>query len=185
MFTIAGQPYSEIDDRVLQHRGAIVDLGCVRWDWSMCFVGRKRVIGADPLAEDLAGTELFRGLVGPATGEIEFIAAEDLSTIVNAANGNPDVSSVPMLNWKAFCTRYKIQDIAALKINIEGGEYGLLADLDSNDYAKIDQIAVSFHDWRWPERKSATSAALFRFGLEGFDVRQINQALNWHLAVKS
>ena len=50
--------------RVWSHKGAIVDLGCLGWDWSKCFLGKKRVIGADPNESIIPeGAELYNGFI--------------------------------------------------------------------------------------------------------------------------
>ena len=61
--TIPGENYSRIDPRAFEHDGCIVDLGCVHWNWSAPFIGKKRVIGADPFEETEPAGEIGRAHV--------------------------------------------------------------------------------------------------------------------------
>ena len=58
---------------------------------------------------------------------------------------------IQMLDWKTFCNKFEIDKVSVLKLNIEGSEYPLLHSMDSEDFSKINQIAVSFHDWMNPK----------------------------------
>ena len=39
--TIPEWDYSSVDARCLTHDGDIIDLGCLDWDWSNFFIGKK------------------------------------------------------------------------------------------------------------------------------------------------
>lgn len=41
--TIPGENYSRVDDRAFSHDGCIIDLGCVHWNWSQPFLGKKEL----------------------------------------------------------------------------------------------------------------------------------------------
>ena len=58
----------------------------------------------------------------------------------------------------------------------------MLTSLDSEDYSKIDQIAISFHHWLNPNWKHLTQACLTLLELEGYSVTQINERYGWYLA---
>jgi len=176
-----GNAYSKIHERVLTRPGFIVDIGCLAWDWCGMFIGQKRVVGADPFAEPMMGCELFNGLVGPFTGEVQIREDGDASSIMQAHDSL--MVPAPMKCWKTFCTDYGIGPIAALKINIEGGEYPLLHSMDEDDFTQIDQIAVSFHDWINPRWKHLTEASIAMLERLGFSVQDLGQ-WGWHLAIK-
>ena len=63
-----GQDYSRVDIRCFRHDGVIVDVGCLDWNWSKMFIGKKRVIGIDPQEKPIKGVELFKGFLGPCDG---------------------------------------------------------------------------------------------------------------------
>jgi hypothetical protein len=86
---------------------------------------------------------------------------------------------VPMIAWKDFCHLYNIDQVSVLKLNVEGSEYSILNSLDLEDYSKIDQIAVSFHDFINPNWKALTKSALGLLEDVGFNVTQINKEYNW------
>ena len=169
--TIPGQDevlcYSSVHEKYKDSSGDIVDIGCLGWDWSNMFLGNRRVIGADPQEKHIPhNTELFKGIIGPFDG----LARMEETGIGAGVSANGLGNWYDVLSWKSFCKRFNIDTIAILKINIEGGEYSLLQSMDSNDFAKIEQITVSFHDWLWPEQKQQKLAALELLKNNGFNI---------------
>jgi hypothetical protein len=180
--SMPGHNYSRFDDKAFEHDGCIVDLGCVHWDWSNTFVGKKRVIGADPFETTIPdGFDLFQGVVGPFNGFISMIYDKDASAI--STNDVNDSELVPMYSWKTFCKKFNIDNISILKMNIEGSEYPLLNSMDTDDFAKIDQIIVSFHDWLVPEWNQLTIASTHLLEQHGFTVKNIGP-YNWCIALR-
>jgi hypothetical protein len=180
--TITGQSYSQVDSRVFDHDGAIVDLGCMHWDWSKIFIGKKDVIGADPFEKKCpSGVRLFTGAVLPFDGKIKMIKDGDASRIASEPIEGDWIEGI---SWKNFCTMFDIQNISILKMNIEGSEYSLLHSMDADDFSKIDQLAISFHDWLNPSWRNLTQSAIHLLNLHGFEVELIGP-YGWHLAVRS
>ena len=180
--TIPGENYSRVDDRAFAHDGCIIDLGCVRWNWSEIFIGKKRVIGADPFENEVPnGAELFKGVVGSFDGLIKMTYQEDGSHI--SSGGSDSDEWIPSISWKSFCAKYNITDISILKMNIEGAEFPLLHSMDSEDFSKINQIIVSFHDWMNPNWKSLTDASMFLLNQHGFKIQNIGP-YGWYMGLK-
>lgn len=180
--TIPQADYSTLNDSVWEHPGAIVDLGCHPWDWSQVFLGKKRVVGVDPFASEIPGAELYKGVIGTMHGTVMITCQGDASNILFPA---PESISTPITTWKDFVADYRLDQIAALKINIEGSEYALIQNMDKDDFARIDQIAISFHDFVWPAFKESTIQALGRLThVGGYMITQINQPWRWYLCVR-
>jgi FkbM family methyltransferase len=178
--TISGQDYTTVNDRCLIHNGDIVDIGCLNWDWSDFFIGKKRVIGVDPFENEIKHTELFKGVIGKEDGIIK-IKNEGISTsMTNTGDGE----EVEVKTWKNFCREFSINKISLLKLNIKGSEYDLLDSFDEQDFENIDQIAISFHDWMVPEWKSKTEKSLRILESKNFTLQKINDSWNWFLATK-
>jgi len=182
--TIKDYNYSKIDDRVFEHNGCIVDLGCAGWDWSEIFIGKKRVIGVDPYESPIDGVEFFEGLVGSVNGKVNIKRDRLISTIMGQKPEEEFCSTFPMLNWKEFCLNYNITSISALKLNIEGSEYPLLNSMDIDDYNMIDQIVVSFHDFENEKYKYLTESTIELLIKMGFEVQSIDKKYGWYLAIK-
>jgi hypothetical protein len=180
--TIIGENYSRIDDRAFVHNGCIIDLGCIRWNWSQLFIGKKRVIGVDPFENEVPeGAELFKGVVGSFDGLIKMTREGDASRIsISDSDSGEWITSI---SWKSFCSKFDITDIAILKMNIEGAEFPLLHSMDSEDFSKIDQIIVSFHDWMNPSWKSLTDASMYMLNQHGFKIQNIGP-YGWHMGCK-
>lgn len=175
--TIPGQPHTTVNSRVWQDDGAVVDLGCRGWDWSAAFIGKKRVIGVDPdrRVTAIPGTELHQSLIGPYDGVVSFRG----ETTVDAPADGPQNA---IWTWKRFSrAAIDVHGIAILKINIEGGEWPLLASMGESDFKSIDQIAVSFHDFAWPDMTKSTRAIIGYLESLGYASKHIYPPLNWWL----
>lgn len=179
--TINNSPYSSVHPKYKTTEGDIVDVGCLTWDWSNMFLGEKRVIGIDPQEKYIPeGAELFKGILGVFDG----LARIEETGIGAGVSNNGLGQWYDVLSWKSFCKQYNINKISILKLNIEGSEYPVLASMDKYDFDKIDQIAVSFHDWLWPEQKQQTQASIKLLESHGFTVIQTQELWGWWLAFK-
>ena len=178
--TIDWWDYSTVNDRCLINDGDIVDIGCLNWDWSNFFLGKKRVIGVDPFENQIPFTEIFKGVIGDYNGVTRMKNEGIASSMTNQDDGE----EVQVKTWKDFCNEYNINKISVLKINIEGAEYDLLDNLTDNDFNNIDQIAISFHDWMIPEWKIKTDRAIKLLESKNYEIQKINDSWGWYLAVK-
>lgn len=175
--TLPGQPHTTVHTRVWDHPGAVVDAGCYGWDWSGIFVGKKRVIGLDPdlSVTAIPGTELLQTQIGPYNGVVAFQG----STLIDAPASGPQSS---IWSWKRFAkAAIDSRGIAILKLNIEGGEWPLLASMGESDFKSINQIAVSFHDFAWPDMAKSTKAIIGYLESLGYVSKHIYPPLNWWL----
>lgn len=183
--TIDNRDYCTVLKRALTNDGDIVDIGCYTWDWSQFFIGKKRVVGADPIENYIPeGAELFKGVIGSTNGKSLMNIDDVKSTIIPEYVDSNNALDVQMITWKTFCSNYNIDKISVLKINIEGSEYALLDSMTQEDFDKIDQIAISFHDWLVPEWKNKTDKALLLLKNSGFELIKINKQWNWYLIYK-
>jgi hypothetical protein len=177
--TIPGQDFSLVNDRCLSHPGCIVDIGCLGWDWSKFFIGKKRVIGVDPFEDAIDQTEIFKGCIYNFNGVMK-LTNNDIATSM-FGGGN---TLVGVITWKSFLMSFGIDSISVLKINIEGAEYELLKSMTSEDFKMIDQIAISFHDWLNPEWETDTKDCLKYLKKNDFEIKQIFPQWGWYLATK-
>jgi hypothetical protein len=182
---IEGVNYSRVHKRVFEHEGCIIDIGCVTWDWSSSFLGKKRIIGIDPFENTIPeGAELFKGVIGTTNG-ITWIDYNNWgSSIINNKGSIFNTTISPMINYKTFCQTYNIDKVSILKMNIEGSEYPLLHSMDIDDFEKIDQIVVSFHNWMNPKWEYLTRASFTLLGEMGFELHCVNWQYRWYLAIK-
>lgn len=182
--TLRGHDYSRVDDRAFEKTGVIVDLGCNGWDWGSVFLGKKRYIGADPFAQERDDAELFKGVVGAKNISIEISTENDKSSIMVEVKTSR-VISTSMVTWRVFCNSFAIEQVAVLKMNIEGAEYELIDSMTPDDFSKIDQLAISFHDWMIPQWKVKTERAIVKLERLGFGVQKIDARYGWHLAIRN
>lgn len=157
METMPGNDFSNIDIRALMHPGCIVDLGCLNWDWSNFFIGKKRVIGVDPQEIHIPiGAELVNAIISDHDGQALFDMSADCGMLAPNSIALMHDHHTPILqlpyntvtsySWQTFCEKFDITDISVLKVNVEGAEYTILDSMIPADFARIDQIAISFHN---------------------------------------
>jgi hypothetical protein len=180
---IPQQDWTVIHNRVFNHTGCIVDIGCLTWGWLPAFKHKKRFIGIDPFENPIDGAELFKGCLGPFNGNV-FIKYDGQGS--NILNNNTDVnaSQVDMMCFKSFVNRFNIDEISLLKINIEGSEYPLLHSMDTEDFKKIDQICISFHTFVNPNWKFLTESSLHLLKNMGYEIIETFDRWGWYLAIK-
>lgn len=183
--TIEGCDYSRIDTRAFEHDGCIVDIGCATWDWSSIFLGKKRVIGADPFETSIPeGAELYKGVISSITGVTWINYNEWGTSLFNSDSNIFNSTTCTSMNWKTFCQEFKIDKVSILKMNIEGSEYPILHSMGASDFEKIDQIAVSFHNWLNPDWEYLTKMSINMLIELGYEVNCINWPYRWYLATK-
>ena len=105
--TIPGLGWSQIDKRAFEHDGCVVDVGCYMWDWSNSLIGKKRIVGVDPLEENIPnGVEMFKGLLGPFNCELP-VTGEGISLSVDNHSDDITLKKSQMLSWKTFCKKFR------------------------------------------------------------------------------
>lgn len=178
--------YSRVHKRVFEHEGCIIDVGCASWNWSSAFLGKKRVIGVDPFEPNIPkGAELFKGALGPINGITWIENNKGWASSLTDNKGNIfNTNMFSMINYKTFCQLYNIDKVSILKMNIEGSEYPLLHSMDIDDFANIDQIVISFHNWMNPKWEYLTRASFTLLGEMGFDLYCVGWEYRWYLAIK-
>lgn len=151
--------WSRIHPRCLTHDGCVVDLGCLGWNknffdytsdnWSGYFFDKKRVIGSDPQELPHPKADFFKGFVSNFNGRANLTNEGHAGAISSTPDGDYEV-----ISWQNFKLKFNITNISILKVNIEGAEIDLFNSFSESDFKNIDQIAVSFHDWLYPEIKN-------------------------------
>lgn len=171
-------PWSLVHKRCLDHDGIIVDLGCLWWDWSKFFIGKKRIVGVDPNENEIDGTELFRGAISNFSGNGTLTS--------NGGSGQliPSKDGFPVLTWDDFTLKYNINSISVLKVNIEGSEYDLIESFNQTHFDKIDQIAISFHHFVNSAWKSRTEESLKIIESNGYLIKDLG-VCGWYLCIKN
>lgn len=165
--------WSKIHPRFSEHDGCVVDLGCLGWNkdflekssdnWAGYFFNKKRVIGIDPQEEAHPEAEFFKGFISDFSGKGKLSGSGIAASLVPNINGEFNV-----IKWKEFKAKFNIESISILKVNIEGSEIELFNNFDDSDYAEIDQIAVSFHTFIYPELEEACNACIQKIINQGF-----------------
>lgn len=175
------EPWTRLHCRVLEAPGAIVDLGCATWDWSRRFFGNKHVVAADPFETDpkAAGVDFFQGVVTVVRGNVQISREGTGSSTRRAANA----VLVPAITLADLLERSGVDQVSALKINTEGSEYELLVSLSEQQISRIDQIAVSFHDFIGIG-SSKTVEAVLGYLRNWYDVAMIDGRWSWYLCVR-
>lgn len=175
------EPWTRLHRRVVEVPGAVVDLGCATWDWSRRFFGNKHVVAADPFEVDpgAPGVDFFPGVVTAVRGRIQISREGTGSSTHHTSN----LIEVPAITLADLLERYHVDEVAALKINTEGSEYELLINLSEQQLSRIDQIAVSFHDFIGIGSHKTVEAVL-GYLRHWYDIVLIDGRWSWHLCVR-
>ena len=108
------------------------------------------------LTEKFAGNldiRLFNFGLDAKNQKIE-IALSSNSSSYNRKMGKNNLETIELKDIVEFLTEEKIDQIALMKINIEGAEYDLLDRLiESTDLKNVQNLQIQFHDF-FPEAKS-------------------------------
>jgi autotransporter strand-loop-strand O-heptosyltransferase len=137
--------HRQFHPRVWKKDGWIVDLGCEGWDWVSPFIGKKKILGADPFETSVPNDsmKLFRGFVGTINGQATFNRNDkeppNATSIHTKMLGN---DFMELISLDGLLAKYNVDQVDILKMNIEGMEYDLLINLDQ---PIADQIIVAFH----------------------------------------
>ena len=161
--------------RVFDVPGDVLDFGCLTWDWSKPFIGKKRVIGIDPQEEETPdGTILHKGLVSTSFGTANIEFGQQNAAIDKIGS---DVCS--MITYDQFIEMYDIKEIALLKMNIDGSEYDHIIRWKR---PPADQLIISFHPWKV---NNMTTGFMMTLLDQWYDRVQIHEQYNWWLFLKS
>ena len=155
-----GEPWTRVHRRVWDAPGAIVDLGAIGWDWTERFItAGRRVVGVDPFLDEAPpspNVSVFRGVVTCVRGQIQITQDGHAST----TRGSGHTATVESTTLVDLLDRYGVTDVAALKMNVEGSEYEILISMPEEMLRRVDQIAVSFHDFVGHGSYRATAAVI-------------------------
>ena len=165
--------------RVWDHLGCVVDLGCSTWDWSRCFLGKKKVLGCDPSEKEIPdGADLFHGFVGSFCGRVNYRNGNQ-NRISGLKNGNLEAEIITL---EELIRRFDLPPISLLKMNIEGMEYDVLIHLQE---PIADQIIVSFHDYPISgiSNRKATKAVLDYLS-EWYDWCPTSKQWGWYVLLR-
>jgi hypothetical protein len=137
---LVGEEHYRFDDSVWQHEGPVFDLGCLGWEWSAPFVGKRMVIGVDPQETTCpAGCTLVPAVVTPFDGQA-YLHSEGIAASLFQV-GPP--RAVPAVTLGFLRQRYG--QPALVKMNIEGAEFPLLI---AEHHPIAPQLVVAFHGWQ-------------------------------------
>lgn len=186
-------PYFEEDyyryhPRVWQRNGWIIDLGCLGWDWSKPFIGKKKLLGVDAIETKYPeGVYFVRGFVGTVSGEVKFNLKEEdeaISSHIKGTERRPIYTLEELIHpqglyFENFIKNYDIDEIDILKMNIEGSEYEILINLRK---PIADQIIVAFHTHTGYNPRAIEA---IKFYLEQwYDWILLDAEYNWHLFLR-
>jgi FkbM family methyltransferase len=158
---------------------SVLDLGGNRGDFARALAGRfgAKVCVAEPVPSlfaaipELPGVRKLACAVGGETGVLALRLPADRCATGHA---HPATEAAPVLSVRQLCFRDllaefpDVGEIDLVKTDIEGAELGLFAAMGAEDFARIRQLSVEFHDFLYPETAPAVEAAKRRIRSFGF-----------------
>jgi len=172
------RPHHTIDeDRLRSVPGPVLDIGCLKWDWSRRFAGKREVIGVDPFEQNRPEwAELIQACVSISDGSVAISSGLGLG---NTCMINDAQKIVPAISFQRLIHTYRP---AIVKLNVEGAEYPLLMAVH---HPVSDQLVVAFHD----QNRRSTTSTISAFATEcvlnylsnWYDVKRICSKWEWYL----
>ena len=103
---------------------------------------------------------------GPDGATLHLFAHRCASLYHTGADPRASAATIPVvrLTLRDLCDAR----IQLLKVDIEGAELDLFEEMTAEDYSRIDQITVEFHDFLYPETRPRVLAAMARIESHGF-----------------
>lgn len=84
------------------------------------------------------------------------------------SNPNWIPNEVKTISLKQIIERYQLSKIDIFKVDVEGAEWDILDEFDSNMYNMIDQVTVEFHDFIKPEYRKKTKEIVEKLRALGY-----------------
>jgi FkbM family methyltransferase len=158
---------------------SVLDLGGNRGDFARALAERygARVCVAEPVPSlfaaipELPGIRKLACAVGGETGVLALRLPDDRCATghAHAATEGAPVLRVRQLGFRDFVAEFPdLREIDLVKTDIEGAELGLFAAMGAEDFTRIRQLTVEFHDFLYPETGPAVEAAKRRIRSFGF-----------------
>ncbi len=81
------------------------------------------------------------------TGFSNLTVTEDSHNHYLSTELTENTQTVKVFTFGDFCKEYKIDEVSLLKMDIEGGEYDLFLGLGLDDFKKIKNIVMEYHNY--------------------------------------
>jgi hypothetical protein len=171
---LAGQGWYRFHPRLFDHPGPVIDIGCLGWDWSQQFAGKKRIVGYDPLETSRPNwAELVQAAVSISDGTATLSGDGVCASLIAPSGGARTIATVSLTR-----VLRDHPDPSIMKLNIEGAEYPLLW---SRPHPWTDQLVVSFHLY---EPMQEAIKATITYLSQWYEHERINEEFNWVLFLR-
>jgi FkbM family methyltransferase len=119
--------------------------------------------------------------IGKVTGFVDFHLPANPNYVSGSLLNHKNVSetakiTVQMKSWEDICNELNIKKVDILKIDIEGSEYDVLADVLNSDVA-VKQILIEFHSRYFDNGDEMTKNAIKLIKSKGYNLYSISDSL--------
>lgn len=161
----------------LNKSSVVVDLGANHGEFSEAIQKRIgcSVYAIEPVPELFntlpKNSKIYnmQGVIAASSGLKKLFIPEDRCATLHLLVDVPAREiEVPGYTFHEFVAMHKIESVDLLKIDIEGEEISLLEGFQADDFAKIKQCTVEFHDFLYPQLKPKVESIKNKFISEGF-----------------
>jgi len=106
-------------------------------------------------ANKLSDIKIVPAALGDQTGEGELVLSADNHNHHLAEYGdiNNQIQPVKVFGLGDFCRQNKIERLALLKTDIEGGEYKVFNDFAKGEWPMVESIVLEYHNSRFRDYK--------------------------------
>jgi FkbM family methyltransferase len=147
----------ENDPEIIVDLGAYIGLGALYFKWRFPLV---KIVCIEPdvknfslLTKNLTGLDgisIIHAAVWPEKSEVfigDFLNLGSWGIVTRENNGLKEGDKVATITIDEILTRYSLEKIDLLKVNIEGSEKELFSSNYQNWLSKTNNVIIELHDW--------------------------------------
>lgn len=161
--------YRAAEEVIQKAKSPVVDVGAHAGFFTLyarALNPKVKIVALEPEARNLAalrsslkinkitGVTVVEAALGGFSGEGELAVSADshnhslIDSSTAPIGGSAGVQEVAVLTFADFRKKNKLKKISLVKMDIEGGEYGVFSALTPDDFACIGALIMEYHDQR-------------------------------------
>lgn len=151
-----------IADEVIKNSSTIIDLGAHKGFFALyaralnldvqifCVEPEKTnfaVLNENISKNKIKNVVTINSAIANKTGTANLVVTEDSHNHHLSSEPQANLQPVQVFTFGDFCAENNINDISLLKMDIEGGEYDVFLGMNLNDFKKIKNIVMEYHNY--------------------------------------